>query len=280
MNQHELASACIGMAMDNLSRENEVELIILDNGSDESFGWFQGILNDHVTVKNIRYDESIGVYPTFWEGLRHATGDVLAFFHSDLVVSEKGWDTRVIKEFQNRKKLSLLGFIGSNEIDISGGRGLGTTSNFQGGEVYSQNGENRKVWKGSHASIHGKTNNGFSNAAVIDGCAMIFRRTELEQIQKRNDFPPHHFYDRLLSCEILERGYQVGVLGIECDHISGQTANNEQKYHDMAMNWCITKGIEVNPTTNVNWDEIIYKEAERQWITEYRDVKHIVPIRV
>lgn len=281
MNQHDLASACIDMAMQNLSGDNEVELVILDNGSDEEFKWFAGLMNEHIKVTNVRYHKSIGVYPTFWDGLNNSTGDIIAFFHSDLVVSEKGWDERVIKAFEEDPTIGLMGFIGSHEIDTSGGRGLGTISNFQGGEVYYQHGETKKVWKGSPAHVHGKTDSGLSRAAVVDGCAMIFRKECLESIKQREDFPPHHFYDRLLSCETMELGFHVVVLGIACDHISGQTVNQEPKYQDMAYDWAL-KNLHLTwvPKEGTNWDSVIYHEAERQWLSEYRDTKHFIPIRV
>lgn len=280
MNQHELASACIDMALQNLSGKNDVEIIVLDNGSDTIFPFeFESL--SPIPTSVVHYKKSIGVYPTFWEGLKESKGDIVAFFHSDMVVSEKDWDTRVIKSFEENSKLGLLGFIGSNEIDGSGGRGLGTTSNFQGGEVYYQRGMDKKVWKGSPAYVHGKVDSGFSNAAVVDGCAMIFRRECLEKIKQRPEFPPHHFYDRLLSCETIEAGYTVGVLGIACDHISGQTVNQEPKYDTMAREWSEAHGLKIALMYGIhNWDSVVYKEAERQWLLEYRDQKHMVPLRV
>lgn len=274
LNQHELTTTCLDMTVNNLSGKEDVELIVLDNGSDIGFDY----KTEKVKGRTIYYLKSIGVYPTFWEGLKHSTGDVLAFFHSDLVISEKNWDQRVLDTFRKDDKLGLVGFIGSNEIDASGGRGLGTTSNFQGGTVRNAT----KEWKGSSAYIHGKVNSGFSNAVVVDGCSMIFRRSVLEQIPQRTNFPPHHFYDRLLSCEVLEKGYTIGVLGIACDHISGQTVNQEQNYHTLAEEWSRKNispfnWIAASEESQFNWDATIYKEAERQWLSEYRDQKHFIP---
>ena len=176
-----------------------------------------------------------------------------------------------------------MGFIGSDTIDIQGGRGYGTTSNFQGNVTkYQDRHGNKKEWKGSPASKHGLVSMGFSSAAVVDGCAMIFRREVLEKIKERKDFPPHHFYDRLLSCETREAGYEVGVLGIGCDHINGQTANQEPAYHTFAERWATAHRLEptINSEGKPNWDNTIYKEAEKQWLTEYRDQKHLVPCKV
>jgi GT2 family glycosyltransferase len=256
----------------------DTEVIIIDNGSDVPF---------HYTgSKNIiRNEKSIGVYPTFKQGFEVATGDVVAFFHSDLVVWEKDWDKRVIKHFQQDANLGMIGFIGSNEIDWHGGRGLGTTSNFKGLSMIDQTGSNNgkdvKVWVGSHGAIHGKVNEGYTDAVVVDGCAMIIRRTAWQDIGVREDFPPHHFYDRLISTQLIENGWNIGVLGIACDHFSGQTVNIEPSYQQMAYDWLSTRLLELDKfNPEHNYDHDIYKLAEQYWLCEYRDKKHIVPIKL
>lgn len=278
MNQHELAETCIMMAYQNLSGEHDVEFIVLDNGSDEPIRFtFPRMGEKKVPLWFHRYRESIGVYPTFWSVLEHTQAEILAYFHSDLVIGEKGWDARVIKVFENDPRIGLVGFIGSNEIDYNGGRGLGTMSNFQGGEIVNHH--TGKAWKGSPAYVHGKVINGLVPSAVVDGCAMIFRRSVLESIPRRMDFPPHHFYDRLLSCEVMEKGFKIATLGIACDHISGQTVNQEPKYEIMAQRWCENHGVGRLPGDH-NWDTVVYKTAERYWLREYRDSRHFIPIRV
>ncbi len=273
-NQHELATAAIDVAIHNLSREHEVEFVILDNGSNEPFD-YQIVLDPiypklFLSYKLVRSEKNIGVYPTFWLGLKEATGDVLAFLHSDVMVAERGWDKRVIEAFKADPKLGLVGFIGSNEIDGSGGRGLGTASNFMGG-TYGR-------WTGSSAEVHGRRLTGMEPAAVVDGCVMVFRRICLETIPERKDFPPHHFYDRLLSCEVREKGWTMATLGVGFDHISGQTVNQEQGYSTMAEEWCVARGLKMEPYHN--WDTVVYKEAESRWLGEYRDSKHLVPCKV
>lgn len=280
MNQFPLATLAIDHALDNLSPDADVELLVIDNGSDTPFeykGIGRGISNmttargTKVEVQILRHEKSIGVYPTFWDGIH--TGDVIAFFHSDLVICEQDWDKRVLGAFESHPKLGLLGFIGSNEIDGSGGRGLGTMSNFQGNRYVSGD----KSWSGSAASVHGKHVTEYYPAAVVDGCAMIFSHSAIEHdIQQRENFPPHHFYDKLISCEVREAGYEMAVLGIACDHISGQTVNQEGKYQDMAQDWCDAHGI----AKTHNWDDAVYHESERQWLTEYRDTKHLIPCKV
>jgi cellulose synthase/poly-beta-1,6-N-acetylglucosamine synthase-like glycosyltransferase len=282
LNQHALATEAITLAVQQLSGENEVELLVIDNGSETPFKFSEkyhelvyGPLGDKVKI--LQLEKNIGVYPTFWEALSFVTGDVVAYFHSDTIVAEKNWDTRVIKAFEEHTKLGLLGFIGSDEIDPAGGRGLGTASNFLGGKLEQYGIENPQTWTGSPAEAHGKRLSGYMNGAVVDGCAMILRRSVLEQIPERKNFPPHHFYDRMLSCEVIEKGFEVGVLGVGFDHISGQTVNTQDSYQDMAKEWCEAHGVPKDPG---GWDATIYQEAEKQWLTEYRDTKHMVPFKV
>ncbi len=246
---------------------DDTEVIALANGSDQGELEIPG-------AQVVRLPENIGNYPVFHRAVSLVSPqtDIVAIFHSDMFIHEKGFDRRIAEAFSSFPQLGLIGFVGSNEIDESGGRGLGTVSNFQGKAVK----KNRQVWTGSAAEIHGRRFAGLERAAVVDGCAMVFRRSVLEAIPSYPNFPPHHFYDRLLSCQVMERGYLVAVLGIACDHISGQTAM-AASYRELANRWCLQHlGIEHldNP------DLEIYRQAEARWLHEYRDTKRFLPIRV
>lgn len=281
-NQQPLAVTCFKHIRDNVEYLGyETEFIIIDNGSTQAIRE-----DDFLGATVVRNEKNIGVYPTFKQGFEVAKGDIVAFFHSDLVIYEKGWNNRVIQAFKENPALGLLGFVGSNEIDLNGGRGGGTMSNFQGNTIT----DGARSWTGSPAHAHGKTITQFFRGAVVDGCAMIIHRSAWERIGYRENFPPHHFYDRLISTQMLEAGYWVGVLGIACDHISGQTVNQEQGYADMGEEWIEKKKdsvvemiINSEPAmviSNRPTDQKIYMIAERMWLNEYRDNKHLVPIRI
>ncbi len=276
MNQHPMFRAVFGQLLNASSPETE--FIIIDNGSNIPLegcisvdGKLLSTFADR-KIRVIRNEKSIGVYPTFDQGMKAATGDIVAFFHSDLIVWEKDWDKRVIQQFDITPPLGLIGFIGSNEIDSNGGRGGGTTSQFMGLSLGSPEGS----WSGSPASAHGMTNAGYTRGAVVDGCAMILRRSAWDAIGVKADFPLHHFYDRLISCQMLEKGFHVGILGIACDHISGQTVNQEPSYTDIAREWCEAHGLGME---GHNWDTTIYLEAERRFLREYRNQKAILPVK-
>jgi glycosyltransferase involved in cell wall biosynthesis len=282
LGQREMVNKMIGLLHENVTLP-DTEILIIDQGKTlEGVRWCTNTSHGF-KCSNIHSCENVGVYPTFKMGFELTTGDVVAFFHSDMFVVEKGFDERILTAFESHKDLGMVGFIGSNEIDGAGGRGSGTVSNFQGGS-YGYDGELGHQWFGSPAEAHGRRETtGYIPAAVVDGCAMVIRRKAWEDIGYREDFPVHHFYDRLISTQLLEKHWKIFVLPIACDHISGQTVSKEDRYGDMAGEWCrahITPDRWVGNPPNYAWDQTIYQEAERRWLREYRDIKHLVPIRV
>jgi GT2 family glycosyltransferase len=300
LNQTRLMATVFEQLIKVTSITPEIEFLLIDDGSTEE---------PHLTVPTkfanpnlirvVRNEKTKGVYPSFKQGFEETTGEIVAFMHSDMVIWEEGWDKRVIAEFDSQPKLGMIGFIGSNEIDAWGGRGLGTASNFMGRTLRSVLQIGAPSWTGSPAEPHGRRIRGFEKAAVVDGCTMIIRRRAWQEIEYREDQPPHHFYDRLIACQLLEKGWQIGVLGIECDHFSGQTANQEPAYAEMCREWAKENlGIDsfeeyrnysrwfdsvANPSKGKiphNWDSVIYQEAERMFLEEYRDLKKLVPLIV
>lgn len=288
LGQHDMAHSAIEMASRNISL-SKTKIVVIDNGGDFALG----IDNPRVLIH--RPEKNLGVYPVFDYAFNfeYVTGGVVAFLHSDLFINEFGFDARILRAFDSTRHLGLIGFVGSNEIDAAGGRGGGTTSNFQGltyhtdgGGVIVANkivGNSLQHWTGSPAEAHGMRNAEYTNAAVVDGCAMVISREAWRKIGNRENFPPHHFYDKLISTQMLEAGYKVGVLGIACDHLGGQTVSREEGYNNLAEEWSrehLRPDQWIGNVPNFSWDQTVYHEAERQWLTEYRDTKHIVPLRV
>ncbi len=259
LNQFELLAHALSRLLDLSSR---VDLAVIDNGSHPPLNTERWLPRQ---VRVVRNPTNRGCYPLFAQGLvlgrRH---DLIAFFHSDLLIHEGDWDVRVRQAFADDDRLGLVGFVGSNEIDPDGGRGLGTMLNFQG------------AGQGSPAEVHGRRVSDLRPAVVVDGCAMIFRRQALTEIGLRADFPPHHFYDRLMSCQVTERGWRVAVLGIACDHLGNRTVAHEPAWHELAQRWAETRSI---ASVDGNWDLAVYREAERRFLSEWRDQKRFIPVR-
>jgi GT2 family glycosyltransferase len=235
-------------------------VIVLDNGSQPPLE-FEGVAVH-------RAQENAGNYKSFEVGLGIAGiwgAEVIGFMHSDVFVYDDGWDKRVQSLFDADPKLGLVGFVASNEIESHGGRGMGTVLNFQGRQEC-----------GGGCSVHGRCSAGFEPAAQVDGCVMIFRRAALAQVGFK-DFAPHHFYDRLMSCQMLEAGWRVGYVGVACDHLGGRTTMFEQAYHDVARRWCEERGIS---RADGNWDYALYREAEKRFLDEYSVRKRFIPLKV
>lgn len=294
LGQHDMSTVAIQHLLENATDPN-TNVVVVDNGGD-----FECSIKDPRLVIERCLGEDAkainqGVYPIFKYAMNllpTVDGDIVAFLHSDVIITEKGFDTRVLDSFRQQQDLGLIGFVGSDEIDFNGGRGSGTTSNFQGG-TYSMvkssvGGEGEMIvdpsitWKALPAEAHGRRNAGYTKAAVVDGCVMIVRRTAWDKIGFREDFPPHHFYDRLISTQMLEAGFKVAVLGIAFDHLGGQTVCRESRYHDIAREWCERHGVapKLDAEGKPNWDLTIYLKGEADWLREYRDTKHLVPIKV
>ena len=208
--------------------------------------------------------------------------DIVAYFHNDMMVREEGWDERIVWAFDQDPKLALAGFLGSNEIDGAGGRGLGTTSSYMGYDYETG-------WA-TKAEIHGRRTIGTEAAAVLDHCSMIFRIPMLKQLpaQQKAGYAPHHFYDRILSCEVLDHGWHIAMMGIECDHFGGGTGlckvphegpelgvlNRNESYRK----WLTEKEIPFKEDDNL--DYIVYKEAEKIFLSKWRDELGFIPVKV
>ena len=274
LNQIELAQTCYKEIVKNTDNSQmETEFIIIDNGCDTPIQ-----KNDFYGAKIVRNEVNNGVYPTFKQGMEVSQGDAVAFLHSDVVIWEKGWNVRVAETFIQNPKTGLIGFIGSSQIDEAGGRGLGTASNFQGKPIVSRN----RAWVGSKWDRHGAHLQKRMKGAVVDGCVMILSRTAWNAIGYRDKFPPHHFYDRLISTQMLDALFDIIILGIAFDHVSGQTVNVEKKYQLMAHDWLLKSGHIGNTEFDErhNYDTDVYNIAESMWLKEYKLEKHLIPITI
>lgn len=304
LNQRELTMTALRMMTENLERPEETEIVVIDNASDPPFGLpseeDQALYKTTGGARCVRNSGNVGNYPMFFQGLAETTGELIAFIHTDVFIYQKGWDMAVRSQFEAHADLGLVGFIGSTEIDNWGGRGGGTVSNMQGRRIQHPIIQDH-AWRGSPAAVHGAVSGGMTiDGSVVDGCVMIFRRTVFEQIPFRENFPPHHHYDRLFSCEVIERGFKVGILGIEFDHISGQSSNTQQAWQTTSAAWFkLHLGIDTpqqwaevradwvkrgrnNPSAGKvpdQYDYVSYLEAEYLFLKEYRDEKHLVPLR-
>lgn len=238
------------------------EIVLIDNGSTPPYG---DVLPERLYDRLIRYDENVGGNAVFhrWakDGWWETPPDIMAFLHCDLMVYERGWDERAAGAFAADPALALVGFVGSSQIDERGGRGTGTMLNFRG-SFYDGYGS------ASAAEVHGRRMRGLEPAAVVDHCSMVFRRSVLEGLTpQEGHYAPEHFYDRLLSCEVIEKGHRVAVMGVDCDHFSGGIGDGMAKADALRRAWLDAEGVAYDPADTYG---AVYRESERRFFERYR----------
>lgn len=241
------------------------EIVVVDNGSTVPF-LFHG-------DRDYRYEENIGGNAVFHRWLtddwfEDDLPDYLAFLHCDLMIHERNWDRRVVEAFEDDAKLDLLGFVGSTKIDAKGGRGDGTMLNYRG--AYFEG-----VGTASPAEHHGRRMKSLEAAAVVDHCAMVFRRIALQALTpQEGTYAPEHFYDRILSCEVLRGGGHISVLGVDCDHFSGGIGPGMAKADALRRKWLDAEAIDYDPTDTYT---AVYLESEKRF---FRDFQGFFPVTV
>lgn len=241
-------------------------LILVDNGSYTPLPKYDADIL-------VRYEKNIGmnaVYHRIIPFLDTLNIDIVAYLHCDFLMREPEWDYKTIASFEKDPMLGLIGFVGSNEIGGDGGRGLGTISAFIGDKY--------NMGQMSPAQVHGAIATGIHPAAVLDACAMVFSLNVLKDLPKQEDMhTPGHFYDRVMSCEVLRRGYHIAVLGFKCDHMSEGTADGCPNRDEMYRGWLAAHDLLAN---TADPDVEIYREGERLFLSKWRDELHFIPLRV
>ena len=276
LGQHDMTQFCLNKVVQH--HKEDVEIIIIDNGCDFTPETPQ-ISGGPFTLKTVYPPQgNLGVYPVYKFGMEQATGDIVLFMHNDLIINEDAFDVYVKYLFATKKDLGLLGFLGSDEVAKNGGKGYGTTSNYEA-KTYTYK---DKVWVGTDAKIYGSRYDGYTNAMILDGLAMAFRREAWNKIGFREDFPPNHYHDRLVPLQIKEAGYKVGVLGIACDHMDGQTRRGEKKYASIVQGWCEKYNVPpyVDENGKASFEYAIHMAAQSKLLKEWRDEKHVIPGKV
>jgi len=264
IDQHELTRECLDFIEVN---SPSVTRTVFDNASDASY------LNWHPTPTGgtsffyiNRREKNLGFYKPLQEISRFSTSLFIGLLHNDLFIYEEGWDKRVEAAFEADPKLMLIGFCGSDQVDERGGRGTGTMSNFAGIRGQLQ--------------IHtGRQITDLRPALILDSLAMIFRREAIPLLGIDDNIVPCHFYDKIWCLKLIDQGFHVGVMGVLCDHIGGQTSVGVARYNKDAEEWCDAHRLPFNQSNPADAAHQIYLEAERRMFAEFGP-KGLIPSRV
>lgn len=259
IDQHEITKHCIETAEKNAGQE--FELIMIDNGSDESHAIEYAQLHKG-GYKYHANSENIGVLPSFKQGLELSTGDIICFTHNDVLLHEENWVQKIEDAFKT-PRLGLAGIFGAVGVGDNGGR-IRSQSKMLGLE-WGKCECHDVAWK-----HHSEYLDGVSPATILDGVGMFFSREALESLASTDMFDdwraPHHFYDRIIPLKLIDKGYKIATIGIGFDHWSGATANSSDKYVVSGYKW-LARNCHTN--TEIAADKQIYDIAESQFFTEF-----------
>lgn len=275
---HDLTRALLdSLALTVTGDKDNFTVVILDNGSERPYlpeEW--NIDHDYPFAIDIkRYPKNKGYYQPLKDLYDDYDWDEpIGLIHNDLVIYERGWNERMEQCFRDDPKLALVGLCGSSEIDNLGGRGGGTVCFFRGGEVAIGD----RTIKGQEQSA-GRRTDELVPSACLDSLFMMFRRSAIPdivtEIDPWQDITLAHFYDRIWPVRLVECGWHVATLGVECDHLGGMTTTANERYRNDCIEWLEDRAIPYeNPETEM------YLVAERRYLGEYRDTKHFIPLSI
>jgi hypothetical protein len=258
VDNHELTFNLIESLVKTVDDPSQLTVVVFDNNSDKPYG-HHAVFNNKV----VRYEKNIGYYRPINDLAKMATpADIVGLCHNDLIFYEKGWDRRLRDCFVKDGRLGMVGFCGSNEVDDRGGRGGGTMCNFRGE-------------KGARTEDTGRRILDLQPALIFDSLFMALRVPVVECLGVDENFQLNHFGDRMWPLRAIEKGWRCGVLGIEIDHMSGQTLVGIARIEQDSRLWCLEHGIPVAEGAQAG--TAVYLEAERRYLAEFRDQKHLIP---
>lgn len=245
-----------------VSTATNFRVVILDNASDTPYE--QTAYADlSIEVDVIRYEKNKGFYAPLLDLCLMYPDDLIGLSHNDVRLYEKDWNLRMAQCFAEDPKLKLVGLVGSNQVDERGGRGGGTFCNFRGAPGY------QLPSTGYKASY-------LLPSACLDSLFMMFSRDAVSLLDEDwANLPLAHFYDRIWPLRLVEKGYHVGTLGVECDHMGGMTTVANPRYHDDCIKWLEDRGL---PYTDPETE--MYLVAERRYLGYFRDQTHFIPCQI
>jgi len=261
INKHKETLKLVLSLKETIGDPEDFAVAVIDNDSDTPYTReeFPDLPFDLVIVHN---RENKGFYYPLKQLFDTYNIPLIGLCHNDMVFYEKGWDLRMGKCFNSDEKLSLIGLCGSNQVDIAGGRGTGTMCFFRGDDGQKQSA--------------GRRITDLQPAAILDSMFMMFRSLDIPLLKIDEEITLCHFYDKIWSLRLIENGKHVAVLGIEVDHWGGVTSVSEPKYREHTREWLVKHNI----PEQENGDLGIYQEAERRFLTEYRQEKEMMPMHI
>lgn len=223
INQHEITNEVLKSFKETQSNYDNL-YIIVDNGSQQSVReWIIGLTGNDIVIRN---DVNVGLVKALnqsWQLVKNTDIDYVLFTHNDVMMYEKGWDSKLLGILENENRQRPVGVAG-----FYGAKGIGTL------DIYKSPYRKQQMIRLENVSdcnrmdkLHGYRNisNGIcEDVAVMDGFSLIVNVKLLNELGgfDRN-YPPHHMYDNDICLESLDKGYRNIVVSMDCQHLGGRT---------------------------------------------------------
>lgn len=161
------------------------------------------------------------VLPAYQSAYLQSTETIVAFIHDDVMIHEKGWDERVLNEFNN-PAVGLVGF--------GGALGHGTPDLYTSPYNLPKLARQGFLSNMRDAEKHGQRFTKERDVAVLDGFALFVRRSILDKVGGWPLDKPvgYYMYSEWLCCETRRQGYRIRLVGVDCDHLGGRSASMVQ----------------------------------------------------
>ena len=146
-----------------------------------------------------------------------ATEPIISYCHDDLMIYERDWDLRVLKQFED-PSVGLVGFAGA--------LGHGNPNMYE--EKFKIHNLVRRHFLSNlrDAERHGGRWYGAIDVSVLDGMALFVRRSVLDAWGGWPvDKPVGYFmYSENLCCEVRRQGLRIRLVGVDCEHLGGKSS--------------------------------------------------------
>ena len=162
----------------------------------------------------------MGILDAYQEGYDRCQSDILAYFHDDLLALDPDWLPRVLAEFAD-PSVAIVGFAGAP--------GYGHPEMYKNPYHHSSLGRVGFASNLVNAEQHGARFTGAKDVVVLDGLALICRRSFLSQIggwewrraREGKDEPDYNYYlySEALVFHALRLGYRIRLVGIAVEHL-------------------------------------------------------------
>lgn len=225
LNHKEETLACLKSFKETASGWDDLEVLIVDNGSrPPAYGW--GIPEEDCSM--VLYPENRGVLQAHQEGYESTKADYIYYSHNDATMFEKGWDDKILAtialaEAESGERVGVAGFFGA--------KGIGTPDIYRSPYQMRQLARNGCV-SSCHRmdAVHGHrpVNEDYELVTVLDGFSLIVSRDLLTLTGGFDmNLPQHHQYDNNVCLDSIDCGFINIVIPMDAFHHGGVTDVSE-----------------------------------------------------